>query len=141
MSNFVLDASIALGWAVDNPEPDGARKVRELFRSGQTAVVPSLWVLEVANGLIMAERRGKIDAVKIEQARKLYEAMMAKYIEVQPDLYRGAFREIQDIAKRVQLTAYDAYYVFMAAQLSLPLATLDRSLIASARRLGIGVLS
>ncbi len=140
MSDFVLDASVALAWAVDDPEPDGAREIRELFLSGQMALVPSLWVLEIANGLVQAERRGKLDLAEAERARDLYESMMSNYIEVQTDSLQVGFRKIQEIAHKHQLTAYDSAYLFLAIQHRLPLATLDRSLIAAAQKSGVAVL-
>ena len=140
MSNFVLDASVGLAWAVDDPEPDSARAIRESFLTGRIAIVPSLWVLEIANGLVMAERRGKLDLAEVERARDLYESMMANYIEVQTDSPQAGFREIQEIARRHQLTAYDAAYLFLALQHRLPLATLDGSLKVAAQKSGVSVL-
>jgi predicted nucleic acid-binding protein len=105
VSNFVLDAAVGLAWAVDDPEPDSARAIRETFLTGRIAIVPSLWVLEIANGPVMAERRGKLDLEEVKRARDLYESMMANCIEVQ-----------------------DAAYLFLALQHRLPLATLDGSL-------------
>jgi predicted nucleic acid-binding protein len=140
VSDFVLDASIALAWAVDHPEPAGARQIRQSFLSGRLAIVPSLWVLEIANGLVQAERRGKLDLAEVERARNLYESMMSNYIEVQIDSPQSGLREIQEIARRYQLTAYDASYLFLALQHRLPLATLDSSLIAAAKQSGVAVL-
>jgi len=140
VSNFVLDASVGLAWAVDDPEPDSARAIRESFLTGRIAIVPSQWVLEIANGLVMAERRGKLDLAEVERARDLYESMMANYIEVQTDSPQAGFREIQEIARKHQLTAYDAAYLFLALQHRLPLATLDGSLTVAAQKSGVSVL-
>jgi predicted nucleic acid-binding protein len=135
VSDFVLDASVALGWAVDDPEPDGAREIRESFLSGRIAIVPSLWVLEIANGLVQAERRGQLDLAEVERARDL-----SNYIEVHTDSPRAGFREIQEIARRHHISAYDAAYLFLALQQRLPLATLDGSLTVAARKSGVAVL-
>lgn len=141
MSNFVLDASVGLAWAVDDPEPDSARAIRESFLTGRIAIVPSLWVLEIANGLVMAERRGKLDLAEVERARDLYESMMANYIEVQADSPQAGFREIQEIARKHQLTAYNAAYLFLALRHRLPLATLDGSLRVAAQKSGVEILA
>lgn len=140
MSDFVLDASVALAWSVDHPEPVAAKEIRQSFFSGRLAIVPSLWVLEIANGLVQAERRGKLDLADVERARILYENMMANYIEVQTDSLQGSFRGIQEIARKYRLTAYDASYLFLALQHRLPLATLDISLIGAAKHLGVVIL-
>lgn len=55
---LVLDASIVHAWAFDEGEPL-AETVRQLLRH-DTAVAPNLWWFEVRNGLVMAERRGRV---------------------------------------------------------------------------------
>jgi predicted nucleic acid-binding protein len=140
VNHFVLDASVGLAWAVDDPEPVGAREIRESFGTGRLAIVPALWVLEIANGLAVAERRGKLNLAEIEQARNLYEKMMSTYIEVQTESPRESFREIQELALRHRLTAYDSAYLHLALQHRLPLATLDESLAAAAQKSGVAVL-
>ena len=57
MSDFVLDASVALAWVLDNPIPAYALDVRRALGNGKRGLVPALWHLEIANGLISAERR------------------------------------------------------------------------------------
>ena len=57
MNRFVLDASVALAWFVNNPVPPYALRVRQLLLDGARALVPALWQLEMANGLAVAERR------------------------------------------------------------------------------------
>jgi len=140
VSRFVLDASVALAWAVDDPEPENARRIRESFLRGHKAIVPSLWILEVANGLVLAERRGKLDAIEVEHARQLYERMMTAYVEIQTDQLQADFRGIQELARKYQMTAYDAAYLLLALQRRIPLATLDSSLIAAAKKSGVTVL-
>lgn len=140
MNHFVLDASLALSWAIDDPEPTGAKEIRESLFRGRTAIVPSLWVLEVASGLILAERRGRVDAAEVEQACQLYEKMMGSYIEVHADHPQADFRDLQGLARKHQITAYDAAYLFLALQSHIPLATLDSSLASAAKNSGVAVL-
>ena len=58
MKTFVLHASVALGWTLDNPLPVSAAQAKQALLSGARALVPALWHLEIANGLVVAERRG-----------------------------------------------------------------------------------
>ena len=58
--NFVLDASVALSWCFEDEDDDYAVRVLDALRSSE-AVVASLWPLEMSNGLVVAERRGRID--------------------------------------------------------------------------------
>ena len=75
MRAFVLDASVALAWVVDNPVPPYAVKISEVMASGKKAVVPGLWALEMANGLLMAERRGKLTAAEVDHGLRQLEVV------------------------------------------------------------------
>lgn len=66
---------------------------------------------------------------------------MANYIEVQADSPQAGFREIQEIARKHQLTAYNAAYLFLALRHRLPLATLDGSLRVAAQKSGVEILA
>lgn len=59
--SFVVDASIALAWCFENERTQPL--VELLYRLRETrAVAPLLWPLETLNGLLMAERRKRIEA-------------------------------------------------------------------------------
>lgn len=57
MKEFVLDASVALGWLIDDPPSTYAARVKELMLDGAKPIVPTHWRLEVANALLTASRR------------------------------------------------------------------------------------
>src|SRR5258708_15726215 len=136
MRAFVLDASVALAWVGDNPVPPYAAKISELMASGKKAVVPSLWALEMANGLLMAERRGKLTAAEVDHGLKQLEVVVAGGIEIDTAGV-STIREAFVPANAYQLTAYDAVYLELARREGLPLATLDKSLRAAAVKAGI----
>ena len=56
MNRFVLDTSVAVSWFFDDEAGEYTAAVLESL-TGWGAVVPSLWPLEVANVLLVAERR------------------------------------------------------------------------------------
>ena len=61
--SFVVDNSVALAWCFEDEQTPAVMDV--LDRTTQTgAVAPLLWPLEALNGLLAAERRKRIDAVK-----------------------------------------------------------------------------
>lgn len=101
--------------------------------SGRRALVPSLWTLEMANGLVMAERRGKLTAAEVDYGLSRLEALIAAGIEVDT-LAVPAIREAFAPARAHRLTAYDAVYLELARQEGLPLATLDKSLRTAAAK-------
>ena len=61
MPELVLDASIMLTVALpDEDNGVATRAVKRMIEHG--AVVPCHWLLEVGNGLLMAERRRRISS-------------------------------------------------------------------------------
>ena len=140
MRAFVLDASVALAWLVDDPVPSYALRIRDLMAAGKNAFVPSLWVLEMANGLVMAERHGKLTAVQVDQGLRHLEAVVAAAIEIDSPAV-PTIREAFVPAYAHQLTAYDAVYLELARREGLPLATLDKRLRTAAAKAGIRAMS
>ena len=136
MRTFVLDASVALAWLVDDPAPSYAIQISDAMASGKGALVPSLWILEMANGLLMAERRCKLTAAEVDHGLSRLEAVIAAGIEVDT-LGAPTIREAFAPARGHQLTAYDAVYLELARREGLPLATLDKRLRAAAAKAGI----
>jgi hypothetical protein len=57
MKDFLLDASVALGWLIDDPPSPYAGRVQQLMIARAQPLVPVHWHLEIANALLMAERR------------------------------------------------------------------------------------
>jgi predicted nucleic acid-binding protein len=100
-------------------------------------VVPGLWWLEVANGLVMAERRRRI-----KSAESVAFVAMIEELPIIADEATGAraLHETMSLAREHRLTAYDAAYLELAMRVGLPLATGDRSLRAAAERAGVDLL-
>jgi predicted nucleic acid-binding protein len=131
LRRFVLDASVALAWFLDNPVSVYAVRVKRDLLAGARAVVPALWHLEMANGLVVAERRGILTAT--EASRSLIDIEhLTVQIETISDLVSA--RQALSTARSFLLSAYDAVYLDTARQGGLPLATLDKSLRAAASR-------
>ena len=66
MSEYVLDASVAVAWLVD--DEISARADAAMIRLEEAgAQVPSLWHLEVRSALLAAERRGRIRPHQVEE--------------------------------------------------------------------------
>ncbi|HTT84619.1 MAG TPA: type II toxin-antitoxin system VapC family toxin [Rhizomicrobium sp.] len=58
--SLVIDSSMTLAWYFEDERTEQSIAVLRLV-ANEGAVVPALWRLEVANGLQMALRRGRID--------------------------------------------------------------------------------
>lgn len=139
MNRFVLDASVALSWFLDHPAPDLAVRIREsLLNKASETIVPSFWHLEVANVLVVAERRGLMTPRDVDASLTDLEALLVSAIEsrLEPTPVRGA----TESARRYELTPYDAVYLALAQEEGVGLATLDQKLRAAAIRAGVDVV-
>ena len=130
MNLFVLDASIALAWLLnEETEPQANRAWLRL--SDGDVLVPQIWHFEVRNGLLVAMRRGRIAREAPAQLLRALERFRIR-TDVEPDL-ETAF----DLADRHRLTIYDAAYLESALRNSAPLATLDKALAQAAASQGL----
>lgn len=133
MTDFVLDCSVTMSWCFEDETCDIGERALDTLAGGATAFVPGLWALEVANVLLMAERRKRLTRVQAD-------AFTGRLGRLPIILWEGQFSlvEMLEIGRRHRLTAYDAAYLALAATLNLPLATFDRDLagaLAKARLL------
>lgn len=133
---FVLDCSVTMSWILPDEAVDGTAALRASLVEN-TAVVPGLWPIEVANVLLVATRRGRIEEA-IWPA--LLERLGLLPIEVDVETGVRAFTDSLRLARDQRLSVYDAAYLELAIRRRLPLATLDRGLAAAARRAGLRVL-
>ena len=122
---FVLDASVAIAWALREGDPR-AQLAREQARI-ENATVPTLWWFEVRNALVVNERRGRITEQQTTSfLREL--SRLAITIDRTPDE-----AGLLTLTRRHRLTVYDAAYLELAVREALPLATLDAQLAAAAQ--------
>lgn len=137
MNGFVLDASTALTWCfADEKNPEKTYPILERL-ANEPAFVPSLWMLEIGNVLVLAERKKRIDYAKIID---FIESLNGFDIRVDNETSKHAFHEIINLAYSEKLTSYDATYLELAMRLNLPLATQDQDLKQAAKKLGITIL-
>jgi predicted nucleic acid-binding protein len=139
VNRFVLDASVALAWFVDNPVVPYATRIKKSLLGDARAVVPGLWHLEMANGFAVAERRGILTAADATAGLTLIEHLLDQAIEGSADFV--SMRQALTTARTFQLSAYDAAYLDIARRERLPLATLDRHLLAAAHHAGVDLIS
>ena len=134
--SFVVDASIAVAWCFEDQSSPAVDALLDRVRDAG-AIVPSLWHLELANVLLMAERRGKITGADAAMRLELVSALP---VTVDHATAARAWREILTLARAQELTAYDAAYLELAVRRNCPLATRDKTLKDAALRVGVHVL-
>jgi predicted nucleic acid-binding protein len=134
--SFVLDNSVALAWCFEDEQTSAVLDL--LDRVTETgASAPLLWPLEALNGLIVAERRRRLNAAKRAQlAAFLHELPIALDLETADRAWEVSAR----LAERFKLSVYDAAYLELAQRRQLPLASLDRDLRTAATASGVEVL-
>jgi predicted nucleic acid-binding protein len=134
--SLVLDSSAALAWIYAEETTDAVRRVFEIVAE-DGAVVPALWRLEVANGLTVAVRRGRIN---VEFRNAALADLDLLDIATDPRTDDDGWTTTLQLADRFRLTLYDAAYLELAHRRSLPLATLDEELRAAGRALSVPLL-
>ena len=118
---FVLDNSVALTWCFeDERTPATIALLDRVAERG--AFAPMLWPLEAMNGLLMAERRGRLDATKRHHLSGFLRALP---IVLDAETSNHVWSTTLRLAERFMLTIYDATYLELAQRRALPLATLD----------------
>jgi predicted nucleic acid-binding protein len=138
LKKFVLDASVALAWFLDHPVPAYAIEIRQLLVDGARAIVPALWHLEMANALVVAERRRILKSDDVLVSVLHLEQLIIQAVETRSDFV--SMRQALNTARGFQLSAYDSVYLETARAEGIALATLDKSLRSAAARAGVELL-
>jgi predicted nucleic acid-binding protein len=130
---FVLDNSNTTVWGFADEAAPYATALLDLMPTLR-AHVPALWPLEVANVLLVGERRKWITRADASQ----FLAVLGAFpITVDEETTGRAWGDTLDVARSQGLSVYDAAYLELAMRRGLPLATLDAALRAAAEAFGI----
>ncbi len=132
---FVLDASVAISWCFEDETTALTEKALDMLESSY-ALVPPIWSLEVANVLLVAERRGRLTQAQTSRFLALLNALPLTLFES-----RIATETLIALGREHELSSYDASYLAVALSEGLTLATQDHKLQAAARRAGVPLLN
>jgi predicted nucleic acid-binding protein len=137
LSPFVLDCSVAMTWCFADEARSDCDALQDALANGTTAVVPAHWSVEVANAILVGERRSRLRPA----ARAQFIAMLQGLdIAADPETRAHAFTESLALARQHQLSLYDAVYLELAIRRNLPLATLDGALRQAAQASSVSLL-
>ena len=133
MSVLVIDSSITLAWILLELEFKERvdRAIERLTDTG--GVVPYLWHYEVRNGIVVAERRGRISQFNGDSRLKQWSRLPIE-TDASPD-----FDTVMSLARRYGLSYYDALFVELAIRRDAQLATLDGAMAHAAAAEGVPV--
>ncbi|MPZ14745.1 MAG: PIN domain-containing protein [Chloroflexi bacterium] len=130
---FVVDNSITMAWLFADEDTPFTESVIDRLRD-ESALVPVIWPLELANALLVGERRRRVTQAQSERFIQLLDSLP---ITVDVDTAEDAFRGVIDIARAQGLSSYDASYIVLAMREGISLATQDQRLRAAATRVGV----
>ena len=131
--SFVLDTSVTMAWLFEDEANQKTESLLDRLEL-EGAVVPTLWICEVGNVLLMAERRKRITEAQGKRFTKLLEALPIRISEPLPCPIWG---NAVTAAREHGLSVYDGSYLDLAMQEGIPLATRDKALIKAAKKSGV----
>jgi predicted nucleic acid-binding protein len=118
---LVVDANIVTKWFVDQVHSDLAELVQN---SNQPLLAPQLMIAEVADAL---RKHVRVRDISIEQAREALASLPRSFSEI------VAMEHLADtaltLARKIEHSAYDCFYLALAESRSAQLVTADARLI------------
>ena len=118
MTTWVIDASVAIKWVIDEPGTEQALLLRR-----HRLVAPDLLVPECANILWKKVRRQELS-----EAEAMLAARLLQRAEVQLEPMRGLLEPATKLAIALNHPAYDCIYLALAQGLSCGMVTADEQL-------------
>jgi predicted nucleic acid-binding protein len=140
MAVFVLDASVAIAWCFPHDPTENTVYTRHILKelAVNDAIVPEIWAFEIANSIFVSyAKRKRITEQQIQEYLGLLKALPIR-VETQ-SLWENV--DLQSLARRRNLTAYDVAYLDLALRTNAPLATCDEFLRDAAVAAGITIIA
>lgn len=132
---LIVDTSAIIPFVLADEAGDQCETVARALE-GATCLVPALWRWEMANALWKALRIGRITQADLAGTLEDIEAFA---IVIEPEAVGKALGETLILARRHDLTAYDATYLELALRLGAELATHDKDLRKAAIAEGVTI--
>jgi predicted nucleic acid-binding protein len=120
-----------MAWCFGDEATPYSESVLEALAESE-ALVPPIWPLEVANVLLVGERKKRLVPA---QSLRFVELLQSLPITLDADV--RPLGELLGLAREQGLTSYDASYLDLAVRTGLPLASLDGDLLKAADRYGV----
>lgn len=117
---LVLDCSTLAGLIFE--EDWQAQALQQI--EGRSLKAPYLLEVEITSVALKKHRHGGTDIAL---------SGLAKFVSMDIELFEVSAVEVFELAKRYQISAYDASYLWLAAELTCPLATFDEKLATAAQ--------
>ena len=132
---LVLDASVTLAWLIERVDPAESQQALDILQAVriQGATVPALWFPEVANGVVISERRASVTPAKSAFFLSKVRSLWIEQDETPP---AATLSLALSLARTYGLTGYDATYLELVLRMGATLATFDHQLAEALREAG-----
>jgi predicted nucleic acid-binding protein len=125
-----------MSWCLKDETDDYSESILALLLTGE-GVLPSICMFEVANVLLVAERKKRI--TKADSSQFVY-LLQSLPIHLDPEPSTHIVLELVALGRQYGLSAYDAAYLELAMREGLPMATRDKALRHAASKCGVKVI-
>ncbi|MCL1940652.1 MAG: type II toxin-antitoxin system VapC family toxin [Synergistaceae bacterium] len=136
--SFVVDASVILAWYDPGEENSYADDILGCLGE-EVAITPQLCCLEINNVMRTFEKRGKKDGISNFETERVLASINSLPIKRDNSPMSFEIPFVLSLARKYDLTIYDACYLELAVRLDLPIATLDKKLIEAAKQAGVPI--
>lgn len=136
VEHFVIDNSVVMSWCFKDETNNYADTVLDRLTEA-VAVVPSIWPLEVANVLLVAERQKRLGESDSIRFITLLSQLPIVVEQERPEMM---MKELLALARANNLSSYDVSYLDLAMRKGFPIATIDNELIEAARRIDVPII-
>lgn len=137
MLRFVPDVSAVCSWCFEDERTEASEALLARLPECELCV-PALFLWELGNVLLMAERRGRITAA---DRSRFFALMVQLDLGIDPPDPNVVWHDVLSLAAQHRLTSYDAGYLELAMREGLPLASRDNVLLEAARACGLELLA
>ena len=133
--NFVIDASAALAMAFSDERTAEVEAMETDLMNGIPALTAANFHVEVLEGLLRGARARRIDEPDALAWLNVLDSYSITTAPIWP-LGNGA---VWMLARQVNISAYDAGYLYLAKTRGLKLATVDGPLVNKAGKAGVAL--
>jgi len=136
VSLFVLDASYTLAWCFrDRATPNTNATLKRLEAAADSAIVPPIWHIEVANALGKGVVRRKLSS---ERAQDIWAELAL--LPIRQSTCSLEVPKLLELAVQHNLGVYDVCHLQAARLKEIPLASNDHDLLEAAESYGVPVM-
>ena len=127
--DIVIDTSALIAVIVGEPQRS---KIIE-FTTGNTLIGPGSIPWEIGNTFSAMFKQDRLALDEAQKGLSIFETIPLRYVE--PDFFNAL-----KLSKKVNMYAYDAYFLDCAVRYRSPLLTLDRKLKVAAKNINVEIL-